>query len=197
MRELLILISFTTTFVLGIKKNTEVKEVVQKEDVIAEVEEKLVFRGEDKVRRYVLRFQKLAISEMESYGIPASITIAQGILESNSGQSDLAVSGNNHFGIKCKAKRCKHKNCINKCDDSCRDYFVKYESAWASYRHHSLLLSNPDFRYISLQYCNDYKCWADGLQKKGYATSKTYAKKLISIIEKYNLYYLDDAKEFA
>jgi flagellum-specific peptidoglycan hydrolase FlgJ len=197
MRELLILFSFVTTFALGIKKNTEVKEVVQKEDVVTEVEETLVFSGESNVKRYVLRFQNLAISEMESYGIPASITIAQGILESDSGQSDLAVRGNNHFGIKCKRRGCKHKNCINKCDDSCRDYFVTYDTAWESYRHHSLLLSNPNFRYISLQSCTDYKCWANGLQNKGYATSKTYAKKLIRLIEKYNLYHLDNAKVFS
>lgn len=196
MRDLLILCSFVTTFVIGIKKNTTEKVVEEPlPEIVTEVE-KLVFTGESNVRQYVLRFQKLAISEMELYGIPASITIAQGILESDSGQSDLATKGNNHFGIKCHRRGCKHKNCINKCDDSCRDYFISYKTAWESYRHHSLLLSNSDFRYFSLQSCADYKCWANGLQKKGYATSKTYAKKLIKIIEKYNLYYLDDAKVF-
>jgi len=152
----------------------------------------------DDVSKYVKRFQTVAIAEHQKFGIPASVKMAQGILESASGTSSLTRASNNHFGIKCHYRGCKHRNCINKCDDSCRDYFVKYETAWLSWRAHSLLLSNPDLRYASLiSSCgDDYKCWAAGLQKKGYATSKQYQKKLVNIIEKYELDHLDKGNKF-
>jgi flagellum-specific peptidoglycan hydrolase FlgJ len=165
---------------------------------IAAIPEQKHLVAPDEVVNYVKRFQSVAIAEHEKFGIPASVKMAQGILESASGTSSLTRASNNHFGIKCHYRGCKHRNCVNKCDDSCRDYFVKYETAWLSWRAHSLLLSNPDFRYASLiSSCgDDYKCWAAGLQKKGYATSKQYQKKLVNIIEKYELNHLDKGNKF-
>jgi flagellum-specific peptidoglycan hydrolase FlgJ len=165
---------------------------------IAAVPEQKHLVGPDEVVNYVKRFQTVAIAEHQKFGVPASVKMAQGILESASGTSSLTKQSNNHFGIKCHYRACKHRNCVNKCDDSCRDYFVKYETAWLSWRAHSLLLSNPDFRYASLiSSCGDnYKCWAAGLQKKGYATSKQYQKKLVNIIEKYELDHLDKGNKF-
>jgi flagellum-specific peptidoglycan hydrolase FlgJ len=193
MRDLIILLAFGFTTYIGINKQP-VPEVVTV-DVVEEVKVQ-AFTGDDDVKRYVLRFQKLAIDEMGKYKIPASVKIAQGILESKYGTSYLSVKGNNHFGIKCKGK-CNHKTCINLCDDSCKDYFVSYDSAWASYRAHSLLLSDTNKRYHTLiDECTDYSCWAYGLKRKGYATSKTYATKLIKIIEKYNLHVLDNGIMF-
>jgi flagellum-specific peptidoglycan hydrolase FlgJ len=156
------------------------------------------FMGSDKVKEYVIKYQELAIKDMERYGIPASVKIAQAILESGYGQSSLSKRGNNHFGIKCKRKNCSHVNCLNMCDDSCRDYFKTYSSPEKSFEDHSLLLSNSNFRYYSLiEECGyDFRCWAIGLKRKGYATSKTYDKKLIKLIEDYNLHILDKNKKF-
>jgi flagellum-specific peptidoglycan hydrolase FlgJ len=168
------------------------------EIALAAIPEQKHLVAPDEVVNYVKRFQTVAIAEHQKFGIPASVKMAQGILESASGTSSLTRVSNNHFGIKCHYRNCKHRNCINKCDDSCRDYFVKYETAWLSWRAHSLLLSNPDLRYASLiSSCgDDYKCWAAGLQKKGYATSKQYQRKLVNIIEKYELDHLDKGNKF-
>jgi flagellum-specific peptidoglycan hydrolase FlgJ len=152
----------------------------------------------DHIRKYILRFQKVAIAEQEKYGIPASIKMAQGILESGAGTSRLTRGSNNHFGVKCHRPACKHQNCVNACDDSCDDYFRKYETAWLSWREHSLILADEGKRYAKYKTkCDDYKCWANGLQKSGYATSRTYAKKLIGIIETYDLHKLDKGATFA
>lgn len=143
---------------------------------------------------YIRRFQKIAILEMEKFGIPASIKLAQAILESDAGQSRLAREANNHFGIKCKQRNCPRGHCMNYHDNSHKDFFLKYENAWASWRDHSKLLSNPDWRYAHMiKSCgNDYECWAKGLKKAGYAyPGKTYDQKLIKIIETYQLYRLD------
>jgi flagellum-specific peptidoglycan hydrolase FlgJ len=140
------------------------------------------------VNKYIEKYKDVAIKEQKLYGIPASITLAQGILESNAGQSDLSVKCNNHFGMKWLRGR-KEKYAIY-ADDSPTDKFVVYKSAWWSYRDHSKLLITAD-RYKSLFKCKYYKCWAKGLQKAGYATSKHYAKSLISIIEQYKLYQYD------
>ena len=141
-----------------------------------------------KQMKYVERFAKVAQSEMDKYGIPASITLAQGLLESNVGESKLAVRNNNHFGIKCFSKRCKKGHCTNFTDDSHKDFFRKYKSTWESYRAHSQLLKNGK-RYSSLfkLRSSDYKGWAKGLKKAGYATDKYYAEKLINLIEDLDL----------
>jgi len=136
-------------------------------------------------KKYIDRFYKVAQYEHKKYGIPASVTLAQGILESASGQSKLTKLTNNHFGIKCVGN-CNNKNSVMMADDKPTDRFLKYKSAWYSYRHHSQLLMKP--RYKPCRECGDnYKCWAINLKKCGYATSKKYHSSLIKIIEKYNL----------
>jgi len=140
---------------------------------------------------YVKRFKATAISEMKKYGIPASITLAQGILESNAGVSRLANDNNNHFGMKCFSKSCGKGHCSNYHDDDHKDFFRKFDTAWESYRAHSLLLTGKRYRHLSQLKTNDYKNWAKGLQKAGYATSPTYAKDLVQIIEALDLHKYD------
>ncbi len=134
---------------------------------------------------YIDRFRNIAIREMNSYGIPASITLAQGILESGNGNSSLAREANNHFGIKCTAEW-KGKT-ILKNDDRIDDCFRVYTSAEESFRDHSEFLKRK--RYASLFELdkNDYRGWAMGLKEAGYATNPRYADLLISLIERYNL----------
>ena len=95
---------------------------------------------------YVKRFKATAVSEMKKYGIPASITLAQGILESNAGASRLANNNNNHFGLKCFSKSCSKGHCSNYHDDDHKDFFRKFDTAWESYRAHSLLLTGKRYR---------------------------------------------------
>ena len=128
--------------------------------------------------------------EMKQYKIPASITLAQGILESGNGQSKLATKANNHFGIKChdwKGAKVYHD------DDKKNECFRKYKKADESYRDHSTFLTTRS-RYAFLFDLkeDDYKGWAKGLQKAGYATSKTYSKLLIRIIEENDLHQFDE-----
>ena len=145
-----------------------------------------------KQMNYVKRFEKVARAEMKKYGIPASISLAQGLLESNAGESRLARKNNNHFGIKCFSKNCQSGHCSNFTDDHHKDFFRKYRSAWESYRAHSLLLQSK--RYKSLLDLNprDYKGWAKGLKKAGYATDRHYAEKLIELIESLRLHQYDE-----
>lgn len=140
------------------------------------------------VNQYIEKYKDVAINEEKLYNIPASITLAQGILESNAGQSDLSQKCNNHFGMKWRKGR-KEKFAVY-ADDSPTDKFVVYKSAWWSYRDHSKLLATVD-RYKPCFKSKNYKHWANSLQKAGYATSKHYAKSLISIIEQYKLYQYD------
>jgi len=139
---------------------------------------------------YIKKYQGLAISQMKKYGVPASIILAQGLLESGSGNSTLAVKANNHFGIKC------HKTWtgprIYHDDDAKGECFRKYRSPEKSYHDHSEFLRGAR-RYAFLFDLNptDYKGWARGLKKAGYATDPQYPQKLIRIIEEYKLYTLD------
>jgi flagellum-specific peptidoglycan hydrolase FlgJ len=137
---------------------------------------------------YIERFANVALAEQEKFGIPASITLAQGIVESFAGRSKMAVKDNNHFGIKC-TQRCLGCRCANYADDDIYDMFRIFETAWESYREHSKILLND--RYKSCFKSRDYKHWANELQRCGYATSKKYAQNLISIIEKYKLNRFD------
>ena len=137
---------------------------------------------------YITRFKDVAIQEQKKYGIPASITLAQGLLESAAGQSTMAIKDNNHFGIKCTQK-CLGCRCANYADDDIYDMFRIFETAWESYREHSKILLND--RYKSCFKSKSYKHWAKELQRCGYATSQRYAKNLINIIEKYKLYKYD------
>jgi flagellum-specific peptidoglycan hydrolase FlgJ len=139
---------------------------------------------------YIKKYSELAIHEMEVYKIPASITLAQGLLESRYGQSALTKKAKNHFGIKChkwQGERVYHD------DDKKGECFRKYQLDESSYRDHSLFLSQKK-RYATLFTFaqNDYKSWAKGLRKAGYATDKKYPQKLITLIEQYKLYYFDN-----
>ena len=146
--------------------------------------------------QYIDKYKDLAIDHMERYGIPASITMAQGILESDCGNSSLALRSNNHFGIKCKrdwtGDRVYHD------DDEKGECFRKYASPEESFRDHSEFLDKSD-RYQELFKLDplDYKGWAHGLKKAGYATNPRYAELLIKIIDDNKLYLLDEGKELA
>lgn len=142
---------------------------------------------------YIENYHQLAVRQQSEYGIPASITLAQGLLESSAGQSDFVKRSNNHFGIKCtdwNGDRVYHD------DDQKGECFRKYDHVIQSYEDHSLFLKNRK-RYaflFSLQ-ATDYEGWAFGLKKAGYATDPSYAYKLISIIENYNLHRFDFEKD--
>jgi flagellum-specific peptidoglycan hydrolase FlgJ len=140
--------------------------------------------------QYIRKYAPMAVMEMHEYKIPASITLAQGILESGNGRSQLASKSNNHFGIKChkgwKGERVYHD------DDEKGECFRKYTYVQTSYKDHSKFLTGRK-RYAGLFKLKktDYKGWAKGLKKAGYATDRKYPKKLIKIIQDYRLYEFD------
>ncbi|MEL6718746.1 MAG: glucosaminidase domain-containing protein [Bacteroidota bacterium] len=140
-----------------------------------------------KQKDYVDRFSKVAIKEMKQYGIPASITLAQGLIESNCGESRLAKRNNNHFGIKCFSRTCKKGHCSNFTDDTHKDFFRIYKSSWDSYRAHSQLLQKARYKKLYKIPKSNYKGWARGLKSAGYATDPLYADKLINLIEDLDL----------
>lgn len=148
----------------------------------------------DKIVKYVDLYKHIAVAEMQRSGVPASIKMAQGILESGSGESELARKANNHFGIKCGGDWTGPTYYVWD-DEPVKSCFRVYANAEECYRAHTDFLTNPakEYRYGFLFQLNrtDYKAWANGLQKAGYATSQTYAVKLISLIERYELYKLD------
>lgn len=136
---------------------------------------------------YIKQFSDIAQKHEAKYKIPASIILAQGILESSAGSSELARVANNHFGIKCSSDW-KGERFVW-ADDKPDDNFRKYKSAEESYKDHAeFLLRNPRYGILFTYDIRDYKAWARGLQACGYATDKGYANKLISIIEEYNLH---------
>ena len=135
---------------------------------------------------YIEEYAPLAIEAQEEYGIPASITLAQGLLESDNGNSRLATEANNHFGIKCKSNWTGGK--VYHDDDEEDECFRAYRTAEESYEDHSIFLSTGARYAFLFQYAvTDYVNWAHGLKRAGYATSPTYADKLIEIIERYDL----------
>ena len=143
--------------------------------------------------QYIEQYSKDAIIQMHKHKIPASITMAQGILESNNGNSRLAVKGNNHFGIKCHNWDGKK---IYEDDDKKNECFRKYENAIASFEDHSLFLKKYNrYAFLFDFKITDYKAWAKGLKTAGYATNKKYADLLIKLIEENQLYELDKVKE--
>ncbi len=146
----------------------------------------------EKCRTYVKQYAKLAQLEMRKYGIPASITLGQALLESNAGDNHLAKNNNNHFGIKCFSKKCAKGHCSNVEGDSHKDFYRNYESVWESYRSHSEFLQKE--RYIGLKDLGtkDYYGWAEGLMRAGYAQDEKYAKKLVGIIEALDLDRYDE-----
>jgi flagellum-specific peptidoglycan hydrolase FlgJ len=134
---------------------------------------------------YIERFKSVAIQEMNQYGIPASITIAQGLFESGNGNGDLAKIANNHFGIKCTSDW-KGKS-YYKDDDNTNDCFRVYDNPEDSYRDHSEFLKRKRYAFLFELDKNDYVGWANGLKQAGYATNPKYPQLLINIIQKYNL----------
>ncbi|MBT8314290.1 MAG: glucosaminidase domain-containing protein [Maribacter sp.] len=142
------------------------------------------------VDEYINTFSEIAQYEMKAYGIPASITLAQGLLESGLGKGELAIKTNNHFGIKC------HKGWQGDYDfhddDEKGECFRKYNHPMYSYRDHSEFLSSRARYSFLFDYgAKDYKRWAKGLRQAGYATDKRYPQKLIYLIEKHQLYNFD------
>ena len=138
---------------------------------------------------YIQKYSSIAQDQMRKYGVPASITLAQGILESGSGKSKLAAEANNHFGIKCHDTWNGATMHID--DDAPNECFRKYKSVEQSFEDHSVFLKKPRYEELFLLEITDYKGWAQGLKKCGYATSSTYAKNLIDLIEKYELTQFD------
>jgi flagellum-specific peptidoglycan hydrolase FlgJ len=145
---------------------------------------------EEMARDYIARFHAIAQKEMAIYGVPASISLAQGLIESRAGDSKLARNNNNHFGIKCFSRNCKRGHCTNFTDDTHKDFFRKFNSPWESWRAHSVMLSGGRYQKLK-KYGRDYRQWAYGLKSVGYATDRTYAEKLIGIIERYDLHQYD------
>jgi LysM repeat protein len=139
---------------------------------------------------YINLYKKIAIEEMRRSGIPASITLAQGMVESDNGNSTLAVKANNHFGIKChnwEGKKVYHD------DDTENECFRKYASAEDSYRDHTdFLMKTKRYDFLFSYKSDDYKKWAKGLKKAGYATSSTYTEDLLRVIEENNLHVYDE-----
>jgi flagellum-specific peptidoglycan hydrolase FlgJ len=140
---------------------------------------------------YVQRFADIAKAEQTKFGIPASITLAQGLLESDAGESPLSEQANNHFGIKCFSRTCGRGHCRNFTDDSHKDFFRVFPSAWESFRSHSMLLQSSRYRPLKKLGNENYTDWAVGLSKAGYATDKKYAQKLIHLIEDLDLFQYD------
>lgn len=179
------------------EKDGEIRVIPSKETtkevskVITETKKKTKTYLSKTTLAYIEKYAPLAMEEMQEYKIPASITLAQGILESGSGTSKLSSRSNNHFGIKCHrewtGKRTYHD------DDKKGECFRVYKYVATSYRDHSEFLAGRS-RYISLfrLKIDDYKGWAKGLKRAGYATDPRYPKKLISYIEKYNLDKYDE-----
>jgi len=143
---------------------------------------------------YIRTFAPIALEEMEAYGIPASITLAQGLLESGAGSSNLVRKSNNHFGIKCHTKWRGPSTTHD--DDEKGECFRKYLHPRESYRDHSLFLANGSRYAFLFDYrTTDYKAWARGLKKAGYATDPKYPAKLIAQIQKYNLDQYDHPRK--
>lgn len=145
---------------------------------------------------YIELYKEEAITAMLTYGIPASITLAQGMLESGNGNSPLAVYANNHFGIKCHLGWTGEAYYMD--DDAKSECFRKYDKATESYTDHSLFLKNRDrYAFLFDLPTTDYKGWAKGLKDAGYATHPKYSEQLIDLIERNKLYELDKLQPIA
>lgn len=145
----------------------------------------------DVVSAYIDQFDEIAMRQMQNFGIPASITLAQGILESGAGRGTLVKRANNHFGIKCHTGW--NGPSVTHDDDRKGECFRKYDHPESSYADHSRFLTGRQrYAFLFELKKDDYKAWARGLKKAGYATDPRYPNKLISIIERYGLYKYDD-----
>jgi len=178
----------------AVQKNEKVEiiEVVETKEEIPEVKapKEVKTAITNSTEEYIKRYGEVSMEEMRKYKIPASITLAQGILESSSGKSELTLRSNNHFGIKC------HKGWTGKKtyhdDDEKGECFRVYKDPRNSYKDHSEFLTTRS-RYEPLFKldANDYEGWAKGLSRAGYATDRRYPAKLIALIEKYDLHQYD------
>lgn len=145
-----------------------------------------------KYLNYIEKYKDIAVKHQQAYGIPASITLAQGLLESQAGDSPLASSGNNHFGIKC------HKDwtgdTLRHDDDALQECFRKYQRAEDSFEDHARFLKRKRYQPLFALSTTDYQGWARTLKQCGYATDPGYPDKLISIIERYELFHYDSGQ---
>ncbi len=169
---------------------TSKKQIVKKEEEKLDATSFVVVTFEN-VEEYISWFKNTAISNMINYKIPASITLAQGILESGAGKGELCKKANNHFGIKCHVGW--EGASVYHDDDTAQECFRKYNHPAESYRDHSLFLTSRDrYKFLFNLREDDYKSWAKGLKEAGYATDPKYPDKLIHLIEKYKLYQYDN-----
>mgnify|MGYP000142119220 CR=1 FL=1 len=141
---------------------------------------------------YINKYSDMAVEQMKQYRIPASITLAQGLLESGAGRSTLCRKANNHFGIKC-GPGWKGPYFVQD-DDYANEHFRAYKNARESYIDHSKFLQKPRYAFLFNYSITDYKSWAHGLKKAGYATNPRYAYLLIDLIERYELHRFDSKK---
>ncbi|MFT6826516.1 MAG: flagellum-specific peptidoglycan hydrolase FlgJ [Patiriisocius sp.] len=180
-------VSVTPANTISQSSGSEVQQGAAKKEATAAVAPK---KYTNVVKEYIDQFSEIAKEEMKQYGIPASITLAQGILESGAGRGTLSVRANNHFGIKCHTGW--QGDYVHHDDDEDQECFRKYVAAKYSYRDHSLFLtSRGRYSFLFDLSQKDYKGWAKGLKKAGYATDPKYPDKLISIIERYQLQEYD------
>ena len=178
----------TERVVVNTKKDDPKTEAETPSEIIVNTNDRKTFANS--TEEYIYNYSGVAKEEMRRYKIPASITLAQGILESSSGQARLAVEGNNHFGIKCHdwtGAKIYHD------DDARQECFRKYKHAQESFEDHSTFLSGRS-RYAKLFKLDidDYEGWAKELRAAGYATDRKYPDKLISLIERFELYKFDE-----
>lgn len=155
----------------------------------------LSLKAQPNVQLYIETWRNECIQQMEKHGIPASITMAQGILESASGTSDLATEAHNHFGIKCHKDWTGKK--FYKDDDKKDECFRVYDHPQQSFEDHSLFLKRPRYETLFQLDRTDYKAWAHGLKNCGYATNPKYPQLLIDLIEKHQLYLLDTGESIS
>ena len=172
------------------KESSKKNKIESKSDSQTITKAEKNYTNKEKIEFYINRYSGVARTEMKAYGIPASITLAQGILESGMGYGRLAKEGNNHFGIKChkywKGDRIYHD------DDKKGECFRVYNDPASSYRDHSLFLKTRSrYDFLFEIKTNNYKAWAKGLKKAGYATDPKYPEKLISLIERFELNKFD------
>lgn len=160
------------------------KKVSQDKVISPKKQPSLQNASDEQIEAYISRFSNVAISEMRKFGIPASITLSNSLVQSAAGQTDFAKSANNHFRLLCDSSW----------DGMMKDYegicYRKYESAWAGFRDHSRYISK-NFSHLKKHGSTDYKSWAKGLESKSFAQQKGLSEKLISTIEKYDLNRFD------
>jgi len=211
----LVLLSFLGTFFIGCKvkqtvsytkedqkKKPEITAVKKEVKKVKKVDDGLYIMPEDtgefirfdiaSPQEYIDTFSEIAQMEMKAYGIPASITLAQGLLESGFGKGELAMKTNNHFGIKCHTGWQGDYDFHD--DDEKGECFRKYNHPMYSYRDHSIFLKGRSrYGFLFDLRNDDYQKWAKGLRQAGYATDKRYPQKLIALIERYELFKFDKA----